>query len=128
MATLAFVGCVALLFGLGSYYGTQHLGIFGGINLAAGGAALLAALVAGLRRLGRAGGPYARRLIARGLLGIAGALVLGIAAERTAHWSGLRGDWTLERRYELSPPLADLLRQVPGLRITLFYDPLDPRI
>ena len=128
MATLAFVGCVALLFGLGSFYGTQHLGLFGAANLAAGGAALLAALVAGVRRHGRAGGPFARRVIARGLLGVAGALALGIACERAAHWSELRADWTFERRYELSPPLADLLRQVPGLRITLFYDPLDPRI
>ena len=88
----------------------------------------MAALGLAARRVGRAGGPDARRVIARGLGSIAVALALGVACERAAHWSELRADWTFERRYELAPPLADLLHELPGLRIKLFYDPLDPRI
>lgn len=128
MRELAWIGCVCLLFGLISFYATDHMGVFGGANLALGGAALVAALALAARRMHRAGGPHARRVIARGLAGVVAALALGVACERAAHWSELRGDWTFERRYELSQPLAELLRELPGLRITLFYDPLDPRI
>lgn len=128
MSALTWIGCVAILFGLISYYATNYFGLFGMANLAVGGVALLAALGLAVRRIGRGAGPYARRAIARGLFGVSLALALGVGLERAAHFSGLRWDWTLERRYELNPELANLLRELPGLKITLFYDPLDPRI
>ncbi|HVH19821.1 MAG TPA: GldG family protein [Myxococcota bacterium] len=128
MSALTWIGCVAILFGLISFYATNHLGAFGIANLALGGVALLLALGLAVRRIGRGAGPYARSAIARGVAGVAVALALGVACERAAHGSGIRWDWTFERRYELAPQLADLLRELPGLKITLFYDPLDPRI
>ncbi len=128
MRGLALTGFIALAFGIGSYYATDQLGVFGIANLVAGGSALAAALVQGLRRVGLVGSPDSRRVVARGIGVIALALGMGVACERTAHWSELRVDWTFERRYELSPPLVDLLREMPGLRIRLFSDSLDPRI
>jgi hypothetical protein len=53
MSALTWAGCVAILFGLLSYYATDHLGAFGIANLALGGAALLAALALAVRRIGR---------------------------------------------------------------------------
>jgi len=128
MRELAWIGCVAILFGLLSFYATDHLGVFGAVNLAGGGLALVLALAIAARLMRRVAGPHARGVIARGLLGIAVALGLGVACERAAHWSELRTDWTFERRYELSPALAELLHEVPGLRILHFYDPADPRV
>jgi hypothetical protein len=128
MRGLALMGFIALAFGIGSYYATDHFGVFGIVNLAVGGVALAAALFQGIRRVRRVGSPYARRVVMRGIGVIALSLGLGVACERAAHWSALRADWTFERRYELSPLLAELLREMPGLRIRLFSDPLDPRI
>jgi hypothetical protein len=128
MRELAWIGCVAVLFGLLSFYATNHLGVFGAVNLAGGAAVLVLAVALAARRMRRVAGPHARRVIVRGLLGIAAAVVLGVGGERAAHWSGLRADWTFERRYELAPALAELLHEVPGLRILYFYDPADPRV
>jgi hypothetical protein len=127
MRELALAGAIATAFGIGSYYATQHLGLFSLVNLAAGAAALLAAFVLAARRVRSVGGPHSRGVIARGLGWIALALAVGVAGERAAHWSQLRWDWTFERRYDLSPPLVELLHELPGLRILYFYDPLDPR-
>jgi hypothetical protein len=128
MRELALAGFVALLAAMVSYYGTGELGVFGQVNLVAGGVALALALAFLIRRIGRVGGPHARVVVVRGLIGVGAALALGIGAERAAHGSGLRWDWTFEQRYDLSPPLAELLRDLPGLRILFFYDALDPRV
>ncbi len=125
---LALVGLVGVLFGLGSYYATGDLDAFGAANLGLGAAALLAALVAGGRRLRSVGGPYARPVVAKGVLRIAVALVLAIGLERTAARAEIRLDWTFERRFELSPATRKALQEIPGpLEAILFYDPLDPR-
>jgi hypothetical protein len=126
---LGLAGLVAVLFGLGSFYATNHFGVFSALNLSLGAAALLAALVAEARRLRFAGGVHARRVIGRGLLLVALAVGLGVGLERAAAALDLRLDWTFEQRFELSPAmqqrLASLERPVSAL---LFHDPEDPRI
>ncbi len=125
---LAFVGLVAALFGLGSYYATGQLAPFSALNLALGAAALLAALALGARRLRSVGGRDARRVATRGVLRIAAACALAGGLERAAASAHVRLDWTFERRYELAPATRKVLHELPGpLEALLFYDPLDPR-
>ena len=128
MRELALAGFVAVTFGLGSYYATDHFGAFSLINLALGGLGLLAALVLGARRLRFTGGPHSRPVILHGLGLVLAAIVIAVAAERGAHHADVRLDWTFEQRYELEPALVSLVEQLPGMKIYLFYDPLDPRI
>lgn len=128
MRELALVGCIALAFGLGSYYATGELGAFGWGNLAAGSLALVVALGLGARRLRGLGTPAARRVLAPHLLAVAAALAGAVALERAAAASGLRLDWTLERRFELAPATRAALAALPGrLRATLFHEKGDPR-
>lgn len=128
MRELALAGIVAIAFGLGSFYATDHFGAFSVANLALGGLALALALVLRARRVRFIAGPHSRPVILRGLLLILGALALAVGLERAATWADVRLDWTFERRYDLSPPLVDRIEALPGLRIDLVYDPLDPRI
>ncbi len=129
MRELALLGTIALAFGLGSFYATDHFGAFSAVNVVGGGLALLAAVALGLRRLRFVGGRHSRPILLRGLGWIALALVVAVAAERTAARSEVRFDWTFEQRFELSETVRDLLAQVEGpLELLLFYDPLDPRI
>jgi len=128
MRELALVGLVALGFGLGSFYATRELTAFAGLNLALGTLALATAAGLALRRLRFAAGSHSRRLLLRGLLGVAGALALAVALERAAAWSGLRGDLTFERSFELAPATLKALAEIPGeLKATLYYDRFDPR-
>jgi hypothetical protein len=128
MRGLGVAGAIATAFGIGSFYVTDHAGAFGIVNVVAGGIALLLALASGLRRVRRVGGPHSRGVLVRGLVWVVLAAAVGVGAERAAHWSGIRSDWTFERRYELAPQLASLLRDMPDLKILLFYEKLDPRI
>ena len=90
--------------------------------------ALATAAALALRRLRFAAGSHSRRLLLRGLLGVAGALALAVALERAAAWSGLRGDLTFERSYELAPATLKALAEIPGeLTATLYHDRFDPR-
>jgi hypothetical protein len=128
MRELALLGLVALAFGLGSYYSTRQLTAFSALNLAAGALALVAAAGLALRRLRFPAGSHSRRVLLRGLLGVAGALALAILLERAAAWSGLRGDLTFERSFELSPATRKALAELPGeLTATLYHDRFDPR-
>jgi len=128
MRELALVGLIALAFGLGSYHATRELTAFAVLNLAVGTLALAAAAGFALRRLRFAAGSHSRRLLLRGMLGLAGALALAVAVERTAAWSGLRGDLTFERSFELAPATLKALGELPGeLTATLYYDRFDPR-
>jgi len=128
MRELALAGFVAIAFGLGSFYATHHFGAFSMLNLALGGVALVAALAQGARRVRFTGGPHSRPVITRGLLLILAALVVAIGLERAAKRADIRLDWTFERRYDLAQPLIERIQALPGLRIDLVYDPLDPRI
>jgi gliding motility-associatede transport system auxiliary component len=128
MRELALVGLVAVLFGLGSYWATDHFGVFSAVNLLAGGCALLVALGLGARRLRALGGPHSRPVIARGLLGIAAALAVAVAAERLAERLDWRFDWTLEGEFVPSEAVCRAVADLPGpLSLRLFSDPLDPR-
>jgi hypothetical protein len=125
---LAWVGAVALLFGLGSSYASGELGAFGAVNLGLAAAALAGALAGGARRLRGVGGPQARRVVALGVLriGLAGLLAAGF--ERAAARAELRFDWTFERRFELSEATRKALHELTGpIEALLFHDPLDPR-
>ena len=128
MRELALGGVIAILFGLGTFYATGHFGGFSIANLVLGAAALVLSLVLGARRVRFTGGPHSRPVIARGLLLILAALAVAVGLERLARQAQVRLDWTFEQRYDLSPPLKERLAALPGLRIALFYDPLDPRI
>lgn len=130
MRGLGLAGLIALAFGVASYYVTGEPGVFGRINLAVGGLALLAGLVGGaLRALRGLGTPAARGLLLRRAALVVALLAGGVALERfvaARHW---RFDLTLDRRYELSPASREVLKALPpGLTATLYYDPGDPRI
>jgi hypothetical protein len=128
MRELALIGLVAILFGLGSYYATEHFGAFSRANLTLGSLALLTAMVARARRLRWVGGPHSRPVILRGLLLIAAALALAVGIERAADFSRVEFDWTGERRFELSPATRKALAELPGpISATLYHDAYDPR-
>ncbi|NQZ96155.1 MAG: DUF4350 domain-containing protein [Myxococcales bacterium] len=128
MRELALAGFIAALSGLVSLYATDHFGAFAGINLGLGGLALLAAALLGVRRLRALGSPHSRPVVIRGVLRIAVCLVLAVALERAAQWSGVEFDWTREGRFELAPATLEACQDLGNTRATLFYDPEDPRI
>jgi hypothetical protein len=128
MRELALIGAVALVFGLGSFYATRQPSAFVLLNLAVGALALAAAAGLAFRGVRFAAGSHSRRLLLRGLLRVAGALVLAVGLERAAAWSGLRSDLTFERSFELAPATRKALAELPGeLDATLYYDRFDPR-
>jgi hypothetical protein len=128
MRELALIGVIALAFGLGAYQAIRELATFVLLNLAVGSLALAAAAGLALRRLRFAAGSHSRRVLLRGLLGVAGALALAVGLERAAVWSGLRGDLTFERSFELAPATRKALADLPGeLTATLYLDRFDPR-
>ena len=129
MRELGLAGLVAIVFGLGSFYATDHFGAFSLVNVVAGGLAVAGALALGARRLRVVGGRHSRPVILRGLALIAGAAAIGMALERAADRADVRFDWTFERRFELADATRKALAELPDtLQATLFYDELDPRI
>lgn len=136
MRELAVTGAIAIAFGLGAGYATGAWGAFSVVNLAAGALALAAALVLGLRRARGAGARAFRGTVLRGLLRILGVLLLAVALERAAWMSGVRMDWSFERRFEPAQATLDALRDLaarrgdgePGVQATLYTEPFDPRV
>ncbi|MFP8879355.1 MAG: Gldg family protein, partial [Myxococcota bacterium] len=125
---LAYIGALMLVFGLGSFYATEHFAAFNIVNVIGGGTALVAAAIGGLRRLRFGGGPHARRVVTRGVLTIVVVVVLGTAMERAAHFANIQYDWTFERYFELSDATRKACADLgSGLRATLYHDPADPR-
>ncbi len=125
---LAYIGVLMLVFGLGSFYATEHFAAFNIVNVIGGAAALIAAAVGGLRRLRFGGGPHARRVVTRGVLTVVAATALGSAFERAAHFANIQFDWTFERQFELSEATRKACADLgSGLRATLYHDPSDPR-
>jgi ABC-type uncharacterized transport system involved in gliding motility auxiliary subunit len=128
MRALALAGLIALAFGLGSYYATGERTPFATLNLAAGALALAAAGAFALRRLRFAAGSHSRRVLLRGLLGVAAAIAGAIALERAAAWTGWRSDLTFEQSFELAPATIQALAELPEpLSATLYHDRFDPR-
>ena len=83
MRALALVGLIAIAFGMGSYYATDHFGAFNYANVILGGLALTVAAARGLSRLRGASAPAFRGVLTRGLLGILAAVLLA-----QSPWSG----------------------------------------
>jgi hypothetical protein len=127
---LVLVGAVALAFGLGSYYWTDRLGWFGGINLAVGALALLGATALALRGARRLGAPDARKVLAPPFLALLVTLTAVVGVERLVDHLGWSLDLTFERRYELADATLDVLGSLDGdelVRATLFCEQFDPR-
>ncbi len=132
MRALAAAGLIAVTFGIGSYYLTDHFGAFGIANLTLGVVALAIALARGVLRLRGLGGPHARRVLTRGLLGIALAVLVAAALERAVAHSGVAFDWTGEGSFEISQATRDACQALEsgGQRLTgtLYRAEGDPRI
>ncbi len=128
MRELTIVGLIALVFGLGSYYATDHFGAFNYANVVLGGLALAAAAVLALSRLRGAGLPAFRGTLVRGLLLILAAALLGAAMERAAHRSRIQFDWSFEGKFALSDATLAALADLPcELTASLYYENFDPR-
>ena len=136
MRELLFLAFVATGFGLGAQQLQQDLSAFAIVHLALAALAFVAATALGLRKAA-ADAPSVSDGEATSLANGASDAVLGVVATAGFAWlamgaadlSGLRADLTFERRYELADAtVAELERLGPGLRLTLYYDPGDPRI
>ena len=136
MRELLFLGFVALGFGLGAQQLQQDLSVFAIVHLVIALLAFVAAGVLGLRRVGsdtQATGAGETSGLATGAsdaaLGVLATAGFAWLAMGAAELSGIRFDLTFERRYELAEAtVGELERLGPGLRLTLYYDPGDPRI
>lgn len=130
MRELAAVGLVALAFGLGAFYADRDVPLFAVVNLAVAAACLLgAAGLAARRARGGGASPAARRLLARRLALVAGALALAWTCERGAARSGLVWDATADRRFSLAPATVEALRALPpGVVATLYHEGIDNRV
>jgi len=127
MRELLLAGFVTAAFGLGATRGTGEPGVFGAVNLAAAALCLGSAAVLSLRRWtpsrARETGP-----VLDTALGVVAVVWGAILLQHAAHLSGLRTDWTLERRFDLAPATRSVLEELPGpLRATLYADRYDPR-
>jgi hypothetical protein len=128
MRGLGAAGLIAIAFGMGSYYATDHFGLFSGVNALLGGLAGALATAHALSRLRGASAPPFRGILLRGLLGIAAALLLAAALERAAHRSGVQFDWSFEKKFALSEATLAALADLPcPLTATLYYEDFDPR-
>ncbi len=128
MRELAWLGVVALLASVGSYYTSTKFGFFGWANAVGGALALTAAFVLWLRRARGLDSPLGRRLLLRSTLGVVAALALAYGLERAANRAQLVWDWTADDRYTLAPATREALARLPGpLVATLYVDPGDNR-
>jgi len=129
MQSLLFIAIVTLAFGLISYQIRGELGVFSLVQLGVGGAALLMAAALGLRGWGRVRQALRLPTVGRALLGVALVIAACVFAERLASQSGIRFDLTMERVYEIAPATQEAVGSLPEpLRMTVYYDPGDPRI
>ena len=128
MRELAWLGVVALLASVGSYYTSSKFGFFGWANAVGGAAALVAALVLWLRRARGLGSPAARRMLMPSVFGVVAALALAYGLERAADRANLVWDWTADGRYTLAPATREALATLPApLIATLYVDRGDNR-
>jgi len=128
MRELALGGLIAIAFGMGAYYATDHFGFFNYANVILGGLALAIAAVRALSRLRGAGAPAFRGVLLRGALGVLTVALLAAALERTAHYSAIQFDWSFERKFALSEATLTALADLPcELTATLYHEDFDPR-
>jgi len=127
---LVLIAAVALAFGLGSYYWTDRLGWFGGINLAVGALAFLGAVVLSLRGARRLGAPDARKVLAGPFFALLGTIAAVVAVERLVAHYAPSFDLTFERRYDLAAATLGMVGSLDAsdpMRATLFCEQFDPR-
>jgi hypothetical protein len=128
MRGLGLLGAIALAFGAIPVWISDELGPFSLLNFGAAALLLGLAVASGFARLGHATAPAYRGVLVRGLLGLALAIAGAVALERVASASGVQWDWSLERRYELSPAVTGALEELGRVEALLYYDDFDPRI
>jgi hypothetical protein len=131
MREALLIGFIALAFGLGAQQLQNEVSAFAAVHLAVAAAALSTAAVLALLRARRAktSNAAARAVIARGLATILATTLAATGATLLAQRAGLSTDLTFERRYELADATLGALTFLgPGLQITLYADPGDPRI
>ncbi len=129
MQSLVFIAIVTLAFGLISYQIRGELGVFALAQLVVGTAALLMAAALGLRGWGRVRRTLRLPTVTRALLGVSLVIATCVFAERLASQSGIRFDLTMEGVYEIAPATREVVASLPEpLRMTVYYDPGDPRI
>ena len=122
MLQLAYVGLAMVATGLASFYAIDRAATFVLVNLIGGALALAAAGVLALQRLRLARSPDSLRAILLGTSKIALALIAGVGLELAADRSGVRFDWTFDRRFEIAPSTIEACKAVgAGLRATLFH-------
>ncbi len=125
---LALAGTIAIAFGLGSYYATDEFGRFGGLNLAIGSVALLIALIGRVRRFRGLGSSVSRRALAPQILLLVLVCAGSILAERLADRAGIQFDASTDQRFDPAPATREALARIEGeVRVTLFFEPFDPR-
>jgi len=128
MRTPAIIGLLCVGFGLGSYYVTGEAGLFMQAHLVVGTACwIAAALLAWRRGAHEHGGGWRGTLKKQG-----GAVVLSVlvavACERAATYSGARWDFTSTRDFELAPATRELLNNLEHpVTATLYAERGDPR-
>lgn len=123
------IGSVALAFAFGSIQLQGEIQGFAALHLGVGLLALAYAGLAALRRLGKTRSALTAGSLWRALGGVFLALLVGFAAERIAHSTGLRFDLTFEGEFHVAPATREALAELPGpVRMTLYRDPGDPRI
>ena len=131
MRECLLLGFVALAFGLGARQLQSEATAFATVHLGVAAVALVtAAVLASLRiRRARPGRAVGGGTVARGVFGVLATAVVASAATLASERAGLRLDLTFERRYELADATRAALRFLgPGLQLTLYADPGDPRI
>jgi hypothetical protein len=137
MRACLLLGFVALAFGLAAHQLEGELTAFALAHVGVGVVSLLLGLVLVARRLAAASAPdgggigatAARRSVLRGAALVALAAGAAGAATIASERAGVRFDLTFERRYELAEATTRALEVLgPGLRLSLYADPGDPRI
>jgi len=128
VSALRLVGFVAIAFGLGAYYAIGERSIFSATNLVVGSVALAVAALGTLSRWGRVRQSAARGPLQEVALAAVAILWGAVLVEGFADASGVRFDWTFEKRYAFAPATQAVLESLPGsVRATLYYDDEDPR-
>jgi len=129
MRDLTLIGFIALSFGIASYSVLEELNAFSIANLAVGATALILAAGLGLRIWGRERRKALGATTVEALLSVVAVVWAAVLVQALAGMSGVRFDWTFEKRYELAPATRKALAALPDpLDMTLYYLEGDPRI
>ena len=126
---LAWLGAVALVFGLAAGAATGPELPFARLHVGFGGAALALSAALAVRRLGALAGPPVRYGLAPAALRVLLVMAAALAVERAAALSGLGFDWSPERRYAPDPALVARLDGLCGpVEMLHFGEAGDPRL